>query len=173
MGDLGPDGQRFAGYDKGCLNGEHWISEDAFLIRDAVIRLNNKMRLEDGSDALTCAAYRAANPAKRSAATSAWAAANPDKVNALNARYRAAKIAATTESADHGIIATFYATAKRLSDSTGIPFEVDHIVPLIANGGGGKHCHTNLRVLPKTINVRRNSPTYVVPSCWEVPLPSA
>ena len=171
-GDLGPDGRRFVRYKKSCRNGEWWIDEDTFLIRDAVRRLNDKMRVEDGSNTLACAAYRAANPEKVRAAVSAWAAANPDKRNAIEARRRAAERDATAENADHKIIATFYATAKRLSEVTGIPFEVDHIVPLIANGGGGKHCHTNLRILPKTINARRNSPAYVEPSCWGVPCPA-
>ena len=177
QGDLGPDGRRFAGYMKSCLNSERWISEDAFLIQDALMWLNNKMREDDGSSAAYRAAnpekvrakdavYRAANREKARASNAAWATANPEKVNARSAKHRAAKRDATAENADHGIIATFYATAKRLSDVTGIPFEVDHIVPLTATGGGGKHCHTNLRVLPKVINARRNSPAYVEPSCW-------
>ena len=172
MGDLGPDGRRFVQYHKDCRNGEYWVSEDAFLIRDAQMRLQDQMLEEEGLKALNGAAYRAANPKKVRAREAAYRAANPDKLNAKYARRRAAKRDATAENADHGIIATFYATAKRLSDVTGIPFEVDHIVPLTANGGGGKHCHTNLRVLPKTINGRRNSPTYVEPSCWAVPHPA-
>ena len=171
-GDIGPDGRRFWSYKKSCRNGELWMDEDDFLIRDATRRLSDRMRGEDGSNALKNAAYRAANPEKEKARGAAYRAANPEKVNAKTARRRAAKIAATTENADHKIIATFYATAKRLSDVTGIPFEVDHIIPLIANGGGGKHCHTNLRVLPRTINIKRNSPAYVEPSCWAVPHPA-
>ena len=142
------------------------------MIRDAMMQLHDQMRREDGPKALVDAAYRAANLEKVKAGIAAWSAANPDKVNARNARRRAARREATAENADHGIIATFYATAKRLSRVTGIPFEVDHIVPLTANGGGGKHCHTNLRILPKTINLKRNSPSYIEPSCWAVPHPA-
>ena len=187
-GDLGPDGLRFDSYRKDFRNGERWLDEDKFLMRDAFNRLNARMRLEDGSERRSSAAYRAANPEKESATraayyaankekvktrVAAWNAANLDKRNAQSAKRRAAERDATVESADHGIIATFYSTAKRLSNVTGIPFEVDHIIPLVANGGGGKHHHANLRVLPQSINLRRNSPSYVEPSCWAVPFPSA
>ena len=173
MGDLGPDGRRFWQYEKSYRNGERWMDEDAFLIRDALMRLNGRMKAEDGTAAEAAAVYRAANPEKEKARSSAYIAANPEKVNARNARYRATKIAATTETADQGIIQTFYSTAQRLTRVIGIQFDVDHIQPLIANGGGGKHHHANLRVLPQSINIKRNSPSYVEPSCWAVPFPSA
>ena len=199
MGDLGPDGLRFVQYRKDCHNGEWWIEEDAFLIYDALMRLNNKMRAENGSNARAIAAWRAANPEKaraRNAAyraanpekvkakdaayraanlekvkakDAAYGAANPDKINAKTARRRAAKIAATDATANHAIIQTFYTTAQRLSGIIGVPFHVDHMIPLTANGGGGLHHHTNLRYIPAVFNLRRNAASFKEPDCWTPP----
>ena len=184
MGDLGPDGRRFAGYDKRCRNGERWMSEDAFLIRDAKLQLNNRMREEEGLTLLSDAAYRAANPEKVKAKDAAYraanlekvkakdaayGAANPDKINAKTARRRAAKIAATDATANHAIIQTFYTTAQRLSGIIGVPFHVDHMIPLTANGGGGLHHHTNLRYIPAVFNLRRNAAEFKEPDCWTPP----
>ncbi len=51
------------------------------------------------------------------------------------------------------IIATLYKQSKRLQETLGIKFHVDHIVPLFM---GGKHMPSNLQVIPATINLRKS-----------------
>jgi hypothetical protein len=51
------------------------------------------------------------------------------------------------------IIATLYKQSKRLKQTLGIEFHVDHIVPLFM---GGKHDPSNLQVIPATINLRKS-----------------
>ena len=46
-------------------------------------------------------------------------------------------------------IIAIYSTAKQLSDSSGYPHEVDHIVPV---KDGGEHRIWNLRVVPRYMN---------------------
>jgi len=48
----------------------------------------------------------------------------------------------------------FYRRARQLTEQTGIPHEVDHIVPLAK---GGKHESSNLQVLPAQVNRRKAS----------------
>lgn len=51
-------------------------------------------------------------------------------------------------------IKALYIEAKRLTDETGIPHDVDHIVPLAR---GGTHHPSNLRILPASMNRRLGS----------------
>ena len=50
------------------------------------------------------------------------------------------------------VIISLYTEARRLSDSTGIPHEVDHIVPVCK---GGSHHPDNLQILTKSDNRRK------------------
>jgi len=59
--------------------------------------------------------------------------------------------------ADRAAIRKFYAEAIRLTKETGIPHEVDHIIPLKGKTVCGLHVETNLQVIPKTMNqAKRN-----------------
>jgi len=71
---------------------------------------------------------------------------------ARNAARRALVAQATPAWADLRMIESFYIEAQRKSTETGVPHEVDHIVPLNNPGVCGLHVHTNLRVITKVEN---------------------
>lgn len=54
-------------------------------------------------------------------------------------------------------INAFYKEAKRLTEETGIPHEVDHIVPVHSRHVCGLHNEFNLRVIPGTQNRRKGN----------------
>lgn len=76
------------------------------------------------------AAYRERYPEKARAKTSAWEKANPHKTREKRARRRLAERQACPAWADLDAIRSVYAEAVRLSAATGIPHEVDHIIPI-------------------------------------------
>ena len=57
--------------------------------------------------------------------------------------------------AEQNQIALLYAEAKRLSDETGTPHHVDHIVPMRSYIATGLHCLANLRVVPAGQNLTK------------------
>lgn len=54
-------------------------------------------------------------------------------------------------------MASIYAEAKRLTAEAGERYVVDHIVPLKHPLVCGLHAHTNLRVVPEIVNLRKNN----------------
>ena len=107
------------------------------------------------------------------ARTRKWASENPERkrqmdaefkqkngalVTSYKARYRAARRKATPpwlSKDDLSKIRQVYSEAKRLSVETGVPYEVDHIVPLAGKVVSGLHVPWNLRAIPKVENNRR------------------
>lgn len=81
------------------------------------------------------------------------------KRGARRAIQRARKLLRIPPWADLRAIAEFYRTARRLSRITGVPHEVDHILPLLGEGVSGLHVETNLRVVTRAAN-RKKSNTY-------------
>jgi hypothetical protein len=57
--------------------------------------------------------------------------------------------------ADATAIRAIYASAKRLTQETGVPHHVDHIIPLQGALVSGLHVHTNLQVLPAVDNIKK------------------
>lgn len=96
--------------------------------------------------------YRDANRDSVRASARKWHKDNPAKSNAATARYRAAKIQATPQWADHDKIQKFYEEADRMSKETGVPHEVDHIYPLQGELVCGLHVHQNLQVITQKQN---------------------
>lgn len=117
-------------------------------------------------------AYREANAAKIAERMRAWQQANaariaeqgrlyreanPHLVNAKTARRRAAQLQRTVAWSDAVAIATLYEIAARVSRCTGIEHHVDHVVPLQGRKVSGLHVPLNLRVVPATLNLRKNN----------------
>ena len=128
------------------------------------------------------ARWRAENPDRCTEIAKRWRKANPQIVNAKAAHRRAAKRLAVPAWANPEAIASLYRSAASLSDSTGEPHEVDHIVPLVGplvqsrDLGNpipkrlffgplipvvcGLHCEANMQVLHHVANRRKNNRTW-------------
>jgi hypothetical protein len=130
------------------------------------------------------ARYKAAHPEKRAATVQSWRDRNPEKVAAMwaragrkwasnnkgrrNASVKArqyAKRRAMPSWADRDALAMFYVEAERLTLQTGVPHEVDHIVPLQSEFVCGLHVPANLRVIPRSTNRSKRNRFEVGPPC--------
>jgi len=58
---------------------------------------------------------------------------------------------------DWNYIKCLYQTARQLTLQTGIPHEVDHIIPLQGENISGLHCPLNLQILTKTENCSKKN----------------
>lgn len=99
--------------------------------------------------------YRAVNRAKVLALQRAWYHANVPKQLAYNAHRRAVTLAAGRAFQDEYntfVVQEAYALAKVRTRTTGIAWQVDHIVPLKSKTVCGLHCAANLRVIPAEEN---------------------
>ena len=92
------------------------------------------------------------NKEKRAASHADWAKRNRDKRNASVAKRKAAKLQATPGWVDWKKVRAIYREARRISDFTGVPHHVDHIVPLQGESVCGLHCETNLQIIPASQN---------------------
>jgi len=94
------------------------------------------------------AAYRARNPEYQKT----YAKINVAKLNAKSRRRFALKLGATPEWANSFFIEEAYNLAQLRTKITGIPHEVDHLVPLQSKIVCGLHCEYNLQVIPVSVN---------------------
>ncbi len=83
-----------------------------------------------------------------------WVKRNPHIKNEGRVRYNASKRHQTPEGINKKKIQEFYKEAIRLTKETGIPYEVDHIIPLSKKG---LHIETNLQVIPATENRKKSN----------------
>jgi hypothetical protein len=88
---------------------------------------------------------------------------NKPAYKAKCAARRAAKLQATPAWSDRRAIEDLYREAQRLTEETGIPHEVDHIIPLIGRGVCGLHIPQNMQILTRTENRRKHNHADVHP----------
>ena len=79
------------------------------------------------------------------------------RVRSDTAGRRAAKLQRTPAWADVTAIRALHEEANRLTRVTGVPHEVDHILPLRGRLVSGLHVHTNMRVIPARENARKGN----------------
>jgi hypothetical protein len=97
------------------------------------------------------------NREKRREIANNWHKRHRDKSCAAFYKYRAAKHNRIPAWADLNAIKAFYEIARRVTQCTGIRFEVDHIIPLRGRTVSGLHVPTNLRVIPKSMNSKKSN----------------
>lgn len=139
------------------------------------IRARKHYEQNRAKNAEQCAAWRAANPEKvkgyRSAwyernrelnyqRTRAWLKAHPADQAYWVAHRRAVKHAATPAWRNPFFIREIYDLAKLRTKYLGVPYHVDHIVPLRHPLVCGLHVEHNLRVVPASENQRKGNRTW-------------
>lgn len=93
-----------------------------------------------------------ANPEKMNLCRRNWLKNNPEKARQQTRKYQASKKCAVPSWAKVEKMQDFYLKAEALTKETGIPHEVDHLVPLVSDVVCGLHCEFNLSVIPRHIN---------------------
>jgi hypothetical protein len=115
----------------------------------------DKERLPEKLESLN--EWRVAHPERVRQINKEWAEQNRDKIAASAARIRARIIQATPAWADWKQIEKFYTLAQKMTRRTGVPHQVDHIVPLNGKNVRGLHVHYNLRVITATENMTKHN----------------
>lgn len=86
-----------------------------------------------------------------------WKEKNKHKVIENTARRFASKLQATAPWADAVAMQQVYMLARFMSESTGIKWHVDHIVPLRGKNVCGLHIEHNLTFMPAAFNISKSN----------------
>jgi hypothetical protein len=121
----------------------------------------------------SAAASRSRNLEKRHKANAAWYRANPEKACAyVNAR-RARKLRAIPSwfgEFDEFVIEEAALLCALRRDSFGFKWQMDHMIPLMAESACGLHCANNIQVIPARLNAsKRNNLVFTEPLEWLLP----
>lgn len=96
--------------------------------------------------------YREANREYVKIKQWAYALLNPEKIAAKKARRRAAELRRVPAWADKLEIVQVYEACELMTLVTGVPHEVDHILPLRGKYVSGLHVASNLQIITRTEN---------------------
>lgn len=97
--------------------------------------------------------YREIDKAKRLKKPELYA----DIRRTAKAKRRASELNRNVTWADAAKIREVYALARMLTEATGVPHHVDHVLPLQGKLVSGLHVHNNLQVLPGIENTRKGN----------------
>lgn len=81
-----------------------------------------------------------------------WRLRNPGRINVLTAGRRARFLQRTPLWTDRDKLAKIYVLADFVTELTGVPHCVDHVIPLCGKKISGLHVVSNLQVLPRQEN---------------------
>ena len=100
--------------------------------------------------------YRLNNLDKEVIRNKAWALNNPDKKRAKHSlrRARVKKVNDIKTSAARKQLVALFRQAVKREDETGYEWHVDHTIPITR---GGRHCLTNLQVVPAKWNLSKGN----------------
>lgn len=104
--------------------------------------------------------YRKRHYEKELARNMRYVKANPEVFARASAKRRADKLKATPQwlTEEHKQeLKEIYANARRLSNAVGIPFHVDHVIPLRGCGVCGLHVPWNLKPIPAKVNMAKGN----------------
>lgn len=104
-----------------------------------------------------CDRTDAAQIERRRNSVSRWKKQNPGMCCQQDARRRAAESKATPSWNNDFIMAEAYDLAGLRTKLTGLPWSVDHIVPLRSPLVCGLHAHTNVRVITSRENSKKSN----------------
>jgi hypothetical protein len=92
-------------------------------------------------------AYRSVNGDAIALRVKVWSDSNRPKLNATEAKRREAQVRGTPSWANMDAIQSIYEIAAEMRAGTGIPYEVDHAIPITSPLVCGLHCEANLQII--------------------------
>jgi hypothetical protein len=101
--------------------------------------------------------WRARHPERAKEVSRRWQENNPHKLREQWRRKGAVTKQAIPQWADLHAMHAIYLEASRRSTATGVPHNVDHIVPLRSPLVCGLHCEANLQILPCSENFSKGN----------------
>jgi len=172
-GDIREDGKVFFKYQKGCKNGERWVTQEQFCKYKKQANQYGTLKYHENKETWKARhkIWRSKNLESARERSRKWSKENSEKIKKTSKEWRKCnkhiinfhsnKRRKTLQNAclmlhkdQENIIKTIYETSSRICKCTNIPHHVDHIIPL---SKGGFHVHTNLQILPATINRRKGN----------------